>query len=100
MKTFMLKYRSSIYCNICDYNNHYYFNLKRETFTMDLNTCTEIAENTINYSYMVNFKVVEPLTILAKLLSIFLPNVDRPLKLYKQKKVLAAILKCSKSYAE
>ena len=50
----MLKFRASFYCVICDFKNHRYFDLTNKVIKLNEASCEEIAESTINFSYVMN----------------------------------------------
>lgn len=53
----MIKARSAFYCTICDFKNHFYFDLKKKKVKINEATCAVIAENTINFTYMIHLKI-------------------------------------------
>lgn len=53
----MIKARSAFYCTICDFKNHFFFDIKKKLITIDYGTCGVIAENTINFTYMIHLKI-------------------------------------------
>lgn len=53
----MTRLRSAFYCTICDFKNHHYFNIKKQIMTLSEGSCSDIAENTINFTYMINLKI-------------------------------------------
>lgn len=50
--------RSAFYCTICDYNNHFYIDTKKEKIIMNDATCEMIADSSINFSYLMNYKIL------------------------------------------
>jgi len=47
----MIKVRSAFYCTICDYHNHRYFNLIQKAVNIDEESCSVVAEKTVNFAF-------------------------------------------------
>lgn len=99
MRNFMLKYRSSFYCQICDYQNHHFFNLKHQKISLNKSSCFGIAEHTINFIYQLNMKIARPLWFLSKVIGPFLTHPVYELKVRHQRRVFAAVMKCAKAFS-
>lgn len=98
MRNFMLRYRSSFYCQICDFDNHYFFDTVNEIVRLNLGSCQGIAENTIHFIFQLNMKVVRPLWFLSKVIGPFLSQPIRELKVKNQKQLFAYIISCAKTF--
>ena len=59
---YLMTFRSAFYCSICDWESHAFFDLKNKLIHISEESCGDLAENTINFSYILNV-VVAPLLI-------------------------------------
>lgn len=97
----MLKIRSSFYCTICDFKNHPYFDLKNKILDIDQNTCQMIAEDSINYSYMINVMIAPALMKLTEVTSAFsLGEKKPPVKIKTFKSIFKNIQKCGSAFKQ
>ena len=95
---YMLKLRSTFFCGICDFENHSFFQLKDKKVFIDETTCQEIAVNTIEYSYYLNYKFAVYLQNYSELLSIFPdPAENRPVKIKGFTKIKKQVFSCAKA---
>ena len=94
----MTKVRSAFYCVICDFKNHHWFKLKKKEFIMNKGSCASIAENTINFTYLLHVKIAPTLLRIAKIIALFDPNPGAPLKINHFKKLSKATRSCAISF--
>lgn len=94
----MKKARSAFYCQICDFNNHFYFNLDKQIVTMNESSCSIIAENTINFTYLIHLKIAPLYLQLNKIFSLFGDNIPKT-SINRFKTVFSATRKCALSFA-
>ena len=92
---YMQKVRSAFYCVICDFRNHHYFKIDKKVFQMNKGSCAVLAENTINFTYLLHVKIAPALLWLSKILRHFEPNPGALLKINHFKKVLKATKSCA-----
>ena len=96
---FMLKFRSAFYCSICDFTNHRFIKTKTKEVLINESTCAEIADHTINYSYMINVLVAPALMRLTEVTSAFSLGEKEPIvKVRMFKKILKSVRKCGQTY--
>ena len=57
---------------------------------MNKGSCAAIAENTINFTYLLHVKIAPSLLLLAKVLHLFEPNPGTPIKINNFKKIKKA----------
>ena len=91
----MQKVRSAFYCVLCDFRNHHFFKLDKKVFIMNKGSCATIAENTINFTYLLHVKIAPALLLLSKILRLFEPNPGAALKINHFKKVRKATKTCA-----
>ena len=96
---FMLDTRSSFFCNICDYQNHPFFDLKRKVISIGLGTCANIVENTIEQSYTSNIFLARYLMEYSKILNSFSnDDFEKPVILDDYKMLRTNIGMCFKAF--
>ena len=93
----MIKARSAFYCGICDFKNHYYIDTFKKLITFDFATCEIIAENTINFTYMIHLKIAPLLLKLNKIFRLFGDAIPQT-RINRFKEVFAATKKCAMSF--
>ena len=94
-REFMMKIRSTFYCNICDFNSHQYINLVAKTVQISVGSCEQIAKNTINYSLIMNKKVAKELMNYTRILVAFsISQSDLPVVIQKFEDNLSSLKKC------
>ncbi len=94
----LMKIRSSFFCTICDFNTHYYIDTKRRSMVYNYDTCALIAEQTIEFSYLLNVKVAAVLIGYSKVISYFYnKNPDIVLKIHNFKKIRGNVVRCAKA---
>lgn len=93
----MIKARSAFYCTICDFKNHFYFNSKQKKVTIDHSTCGAIAENTINFTYMIHLKIAPLMLKLNRIFKLFGDAIPQT-RINRFREVFAATKKCALSF--
>lgn len=93
----MIKARSAFYCAICDFKNHFYIDKRQKLVTIDISTCQAIAENTINYTYMIHLKIAPLFMKLNKIFKLFGDAIPKT-RINRFKEVFAATKKCAMSF--
>lgn len=95
---YMLKLRSTFFCGICDFESHSFFQLKDKKVFIDESTCQEIAVNTMDYSYTLNYKFAVYLQNYSELLSVFPePAENRPVKIKGFNRIKKQVFGCAKA---
>ena len=96
---YMLKVRSSFYCNICDFQNHPFFDMKKKVISMGLGSCASIVENTIEYSYHSNFVLAKYLMVYSKILNNFSNDeFEQPVILDDYKQIRSNVRMCFQTF--
>jgi hypothetical protein len=95
---YMMGLRSSFYCVICDFKSHKYIEIPQKKIKFNSGFCKALADNTINFSFFLNEKLVPFLIELSKITSVFgMSESDKPLKLKNFKKLKNHVKQCAKS---
>ena len=98
---YLMGLRASFYCTICDFGAHHYLNLKEKIFSVDMNTCSDIAKNTINFSHYMTVNLAGHLHSISEMMSIFAETEsDKPIKIRNYPKITKQIKACSKQIAK
>lgn len=98
MTAYMMGLRSSFYCVICDFTSHKYIDLKVKKIKFNTGFCKALAENTINFAYFLNIKLVPYLINLSKVTSVFgMSESDKPLKLRHYRKIKLSVKRCARA---
>lgn len=96
---FMLRLRSSFYCTICDFTNHRFIKVKTKEILINEGTCAEIADHTINYSYMLNVLIAPALMRLTEVTSAFSLGEKEPfVKIRMFRTIIKTVRKCAAVY--
>lgn len=96
-KEFMMRLRSTFFCNICDYSSHRYIDVYEKMVYINETTCKEIATNTINFSYFLNTELSKYLSDLTGVLLHFsLSSANKSAKIKDFSKVRRQVVKCAK----
>ena len=95
---YMTKLRSAFYCTICDQKNHFHFKLDRKVMNINYDTCSDVAENTINFTYLIHVKIapwiIKLLAICKDIIHSNSPNVE----IKNLKALVKHVKKCAYSY--
>ena len=95
---YMMGLRSSFYCVICDFKSHKYIEIPQKKIKFNSGFCKALADNTINFAYFLNIKLVPFLIELSKITSVFgMSESDKPLKLKNFKKLKNHVKGCARS---
>ena len=95
---YMMGLRSSFYCIICDFKSHKDIDIKAKKIKFSSGFCKSLADNTINFSYFLNEKLVPFLIDLSKITSVFgMSESDKPLKLKNFKKLKNHVKGCARA---
>ena len=95
----MMRFRSAFYCTICDFTNHHWFDLDDQLFYMNTASCGEVAEASINFSYIMNLMVVFPIIRLSYVTTAFsFKKYEPPLRLKDLKIIMSAVRKCAGAF--
>ena len=95
---YMMGLRSSFYCTICDFSSHAFIHIPVKKIKFNSAFCKALAENTINFSYFLNLKLVPFMMNLSKVTSVFgMSESDKPLKLKSFKQIKVHIKRCAKA---
>lgn len=98
-KKFMMKLRSSFFCNICDFTSHQYINLPQKSVQIGLSSCEVIAKNTITYSYIMNKKIAKEVMNYIRILVAFsISNSDFPIQIKDYIGSMGAIKTCYNTF--
>ena len=65
---FMKQNRSAFYCNICEFSNQEYVNVKEKSLKLALGSCRKIADGTIPFSSMLTIEIIPQLLRLSKII--------------------------------
>lgn len=95
---YMMTLRSSFYCVICDFSSHPFIEIPSKKIKFSSGFCKALADNTINFSYFLNEKLVPFLINLSKITSVFgMSESDKPLKLKNFKKLKNHVKQCARA---
>ena len=95
---YMMGLRSSFYCVICDFQSMKHIEIPIKKIKFNSGFCKALAENTINFSYFLNVKLVPFMQNLSKITSVFgMSESDKPLKLKNFKKLKSHVKLCAKA---
>lgn len=92
---YMKNIRESFYCYICDFENHKFIDIENEIITMSLDSCGQMAFETLNYSYLGINVVAKSLMDYSQFISNFISDVEKPLRIKNYAKYYKDITKCS-----
>lgn len=71
MRKFLTQLRSQFYCNICDFDNQFYFKYDKKKIEINLDSCNEISKKTAPFAYLMYVKVFRYLNQLSKVVNYF-----------------------------
>jgi hypothetical protein len=92
---YFMKVRSSFFCNICDFQNQPFFDIKKQILSIDEGTCGDIVENTIEYSYFSNSILAKQMILLSQILnSLSSDEFQAPLDINNFRRLSTNIRKC------
>ena len=95
---FMLRLRSTFFCVICDHDSHALIDVAKKIINVSESTCSEIATNTIEYSYFLNMKLAQYLQDYSVVLAAFsLSGSDKPIQLKSFLKIKRVVRACAKA---
>ncbi len=94
---YLIKLKSAFYCTVCDFTNHKHFKIPQKIVRMSPGACSDIAENTINFSYLLNVIVAPYLMRLTKILALF-SNGDEPIKIRTFKQIYMHVNQCYNAF--
>ena len=95
-KEFMIQFRSTFYCNICDFSSHQHIDVERKILKIGEASCGELAMNTINFSYFLNVELSKYLIDFTRfLLNFSLSDSAEPAKIRRFNKVRKDVAKCA-----
>lgn len=72
----MSKVRASYFCSICDYDLQQYIDTENKVFLMSLDTCNDIARNTVPQQSFLITNIQQPLDQLIEILNIVNTSVS------------------------
>ena len=93
-----MNFRSAFYCTICDFANHPHIHIHSHAFNINEATCSELAEYTINFSYLMNSIAVKLLIKLTKVLRNFMNGDEILPSIYAWNKVRKGVRKCGAAF--
>lgn len=76
---YLTKQRAGFYCNICEFKNQQFIDIKESTITININSCGRLAKDTVIYSaflYNQLFPILVDLSMLVKNLEIMPMKTD------------------------
>ena len=95
---FMLRLRSTFFCVICDHDSHALIDVPRKIINISESTCSELATNTIEYSFYLNIKLAQYLQDYSIVLNAFaLSSIDRPVQLKSYLKIKKVVRACARA---
>ena len=95
---FMLRLRSTFFCVICDHDSHALIDIPKKIINVSEGTCSELATNTIEYSFFLNVKLANYLQDYSIVLSAFaLSDADKPIKLKNYQKIKRVVRACARA---
>jgi len=95
---YMMKLRSAFFCTICDYDSQALIDLKNKIFPINDGTCTDIAQNTIEYSFYLNVKLSQYLQDFSEILANFgLSDADRPVRIKYFENIKRGVRSCARA---
>jgi hypothetical protein len=95
---FMLRLRSTFFCVICDHDSHALINIPNKIVNISESTCSELATNTIEYSFFLNVKLAQYLQDYSVVLAAFaLSDADKPIQLKNFMKIKRVVRSCARA---
>ena len=92
---YMKSIRGSFYCYICDFENHDFIDIENDTIFMSMNSCGEMANMNLNYSYLSLNVVAKSLMDYSLFISNFISDVEKAIRITNYAKYYKDITKCS-----
>jgi len=95
--SYIVAWKSSFFCAICDFANHSFINTKEKSLTFSAASCDALVQNTLLFTNLMNSVLIPYLSKLTEVMSLLGGN-EKYQKLHNHILIVKAVKECAEDY--